>query len=124
MAGASRAETIRRIFAAYLANDRKFVENALSDDFRFIQSVTTMRSTSRPISSGAGRTATGSNGTSWSGFSSKAMKPLSPTVASPRGARGVSAIPSSSVFEGDKVKRIDVYFGAAYDNGAFVKQPG
>ena len=27
------------------------------------------------------------------------------------------------VFEGDKVKRIDVYFGATYDNGAFVKQP-
>ena len=26
---------IRAIFAAYLANDRKFVENALSDDFRF-----------------------------------------------------------------------------------------
>jgi len=35
MAEASRAETIRRIFAAYLANDRKFVENALSRDFRF-----------------------------------------------------------------------------------------
>jgi hypothetical protein len=27
------------------------------------------------------------------------------------------------VFEGGKVKRIDVYFGATYDNGAFVKQP-
>ena len=25
-------------------------------------------------------------------------------------------------FEGDKVKRIDVYFGAAYQDGAFVKQ--
>ncbi len=35
MAEASRAETIRQIFAAYLANDRKFVENALSRDFRF-----------------------------------------------------------------------------------------
>ena len=28
------------------------------------------------------------------------------------------------VFDGDKVKRIDVYFGATYDNGKFVKQPG
>ena len=28
------------------------------------------------------------------------------------------------VFDGDKVKRIDVYFGATYDNGEFVKQPG
>jgi len=25
-------------------------------------------------------------------------------------------------FEGDRIKRIDVYFGATYENGAFVKQ--
>ena len=25
-------------------------------------------------------------------------------------------------FEGDKIRRIDVYFGATYENGAFVKQ--
>ena len=35
MAHAGRADTIRAIFAAYLANDRNFVENALCDDFRF-----------------------------------------------------------------------------------------
>ena len=35
MAPVSRADTIRAIFAAYLANDRKRVEDALSDDFRF-----------------------------------------------------------------------------------------
>ena len=35
MAEANRAETIRRIFAAYLANDRAFVENAFSESFRF-----------------------------------------------------------------------------------------
>jgi hypothetical protein len=26
------------------------------------------------------------------------------------------------VFDGDKVKRIDVYFGATYQNGVFVRQ--
>ena len=26
------------------------------------------------------------------------------------------------VFDGDKVRRIDVYFGATYENGAFVRQ--
>jgi hypothetical protein len=31
MTGTDKAETIRRIFAAYLANDRPFVENALSE---------------------------------------------------------------------------------------------
>ena len=35
MAKTGRAEIIRAIFAAYLANDRKRVEDALSDDFRF-----------------------------------------------------------------------------------------
>ena len=74
MAEVDKAETIRRIFAAYLANDRTFVENALSDDFRFT-SPTMMRSTSRPISNAAGKTATGSNGMNWSGFSSKATRP-------------------------------------------------
>jgi hypothetical protein len=27
-------------------------------------------------------------------------------------------------FEGDRIKRIDVYFGATYQDGAFVKQQG
>ena len=26
-------------------------------------------------------------------------------------------------FDGDRIKRIDVYFGASYENGAFVRQP-
>jgi hypothetical protein len=26
--------------------------------------------------------------------------------------------------QGDRIKRIDVYFGATYQDGAFVKQPG
>ena len=59
----------------------------------------------------------------WSGSSSKAMKPLSPTVASPRAERRF-AIPNSSSSMGDRVKRIDVYFGATYDNGVFIKQAG
>ena len=84
---------------------------------------TTTISTSRPISSGAGRAATGSNGTSWSGFSSKAMKPLSPTAASPRGGKDVSQYRILRL-RGRQGKRIDVYFGATYDNGAFIKQPG
>jgi hypothetical protein len=28
------------------------------------------------------------------------------------------------VFDGDKVRRIDVYFGPAYEDGVFVRQPG
>jgi hypothetical protein len=35
MATANRADIIRAIFAAYLSSNRKLVEDALSDDFRF-----------------------------------------------------------------------------------------
>ena len=35
MPHASKPEIIRAIFAAYLSNDRKVVEDALTDDFRF-----------------------------------------------------------------------------------------
>jgi hypothetical protein len=35
MASANKTEIIRRLFAAYLANDRKSVEAAFTDDFRF-----------------------------------------------------------------------------------------
>jgi ketosteroid isomerase-like protein len=36
MAPASKTEIIRKLFAAYLSNDRKSVEAAFTDDFRFI----------------------------------------------------------------------------------------
>src|SRR5260370_40912428 len=35
MSDCNRAEIIRAVFAAYLSNDRKAVEDALTDDFRF-----------------------------------------------------------------------------------------
>ena len=35
MPTASKPEIIRAIFAAYLSNDRKAVEDAFTDDFRF-----------------------------------------------------------------------------------------
>ena len=130
MARTDRAETIRRIFAAYLANDRKFVENAFSEDFRFtspyddaIDKPTYFERcwknsdwierhelerifvqgdeafvTYRCVAKGDGK------GESKGG----------------RTFRNTEFF----VFAGDKVKRIDVYFGATYDNGAFVKQGG
>jgi len=35
MTSTDRAATVRAIFAAYMTNDRKVVEDALADDFRF-----------------------------------------------------------------------------------------
>ena len=94
MAEADRAETIRAIFTAYLANDRTLVENALSDDFRF----TSPYDDNIDKPTYFERCWKGSGWIErhdWSGFSSKAIRPLSPTVASP-GAERAFAIPNSS----------------------------
>ncbi len=57
---------------AYLANDRKRVEDALSDDFRFASPFDD--SIDKPTYfERCWKNATGSNGTSWRGSSSTAM---------------------------------------------------
>jgi hypothetical protein len=75
MPSASKPAIIRAIFAAYMTNDRKVVEDALADDFRSPAPMMT-GSTRRPISSAAGATATGSSGTSLKESSSRATRPL------------------------------------------------
>ena len=122
MAEADRAETIRRIFAAYLANDRAFVENAFSDDFRFTS----------PYDDAIDKPAYFErcwNNNDWIERhelerifvqGDEAFVTYRCIAKGGRDFRNTEFF----VFEGDKVKRIDVYFGAAYDHGAFVKQPG
>jgi len=122
MAEANRAETIRQIFAAYLANDRKVVENALSDDFRFTS----------PYDDAIDKATYFDR--CWKGSDWIERHELERIFVQgdevfvtyrciAKGGRDFRNT-ESFVFAGDKVKRIDVYFGAAYDHGAFVKQPG
>ena len=121
MAEANRAETIRQIFAAYLANDRKFVENALSDDFRFTS----------PYDDAIDKPTYFER--RWKSSDSIERHELERIFVEgdeafitylcvARGGRDFRNI-EFFVFEGDRVKRIEVYFGATYDNGAFVKRP-
>jgi ketosteroid isomerase-like protein len=121
MAGANRAETIRQIFAAYLANDRKLVENAFSDDFRFtspyddnIDKLTYFE-----------RCWKGSDWIERHELERIFVEGDEAFVTYRCIAKGGRTFRNTEffVFEGDKVRRIDVYFGATYDNGAFVKQP-
>jgi len=122
MAGANRAETIRQIFAAYLANDRKFVENAFSDDFRFTS----------PYDDNIDKLTYFErcwNGSDWierHELEQIFVEGNEAFVTYRCVAKGGRTFRNTEflVFEGSKVKRIDVYFGATYDNGAFVKQPG
>jgi ketosteroid isomerase-like protein len=121
MTHAGRADTIRRIFAAYLANDRKLVENAFSDDFRFtspyddnIDKLTYFE-----------RCWKGSDWIERHELERIFVEGDEAFVTYRCIAKGGRTFRNTEffVFEGDKVRRIDVYFGATYDNGAFVKQP-
>jgi ketosteroid isomerase-like protein len=122
MAEANRAETIRRIFAAYLANDRTFVENALSDDFRF----TSPYDDAIDKPTYFDRCWKGSDWIERHELERIFVEGDEAFVTYRCIAKGGRDFRNTEffVFEGNKVKRIDVYFGAAYDNGAFVKQPG
>jgi ketosteroid isomerase-like protein len=120
MAGANRAETIRQIFAAYLANDRKFVEDAFSEGFRFTS----------PYDDNIDKATYFER--CWSGSDwierhelekifvegDEAFVTYRCIAKDGRTFRNTEFF----VFDGNKVKRIDVYFGAAYQHGAFVKQ--
>jgi ketosteroid isomerase-like protein len=120
MPGQYRAEIIRTIFAAYMSNDRRAVEDALTDDFRFtsayddeIDKVTYFARCWR--------------NTEW--IERHELERIfvegdEAFVTYKCTAKGGKSFRNTEffTFEGEKVKRIDVYFGAAYQNGAFVKQ--
>jgi ketosteroid isomerase-like protein len=120
MPGQYRAEIIRTIFAAYMSNDRKAVEDALTDDFHFTS----------PYDDEIDKAAYFARcwrDTDW--IERHELERIfvegdEAFVTYKCTAKGGKSFRNTEFFrfEGDKVKRIDVYFGAAYQNGAFVKQ--
>jgi len=122
MAAANKTEIIRQLFAAYLSNDRKAVEAAFSDDFRFtspyddeIDKATYFERCWRVPD--------------W--IELQALETImvegeAAFVTYRCVAKGGKSFRNTEFFsfEGDRIRRIDVYFGANYQDGAFVKQPG
>ena len=115
-----KAEIIRAVFAAYLSNDRKAVEAALTDDFRFtspyddeIDKATYFARCWR--------------NTDW--IERHQLERIfvegdEAFVTYKCLAKGGKNFRNTEFFsfDGDKIKRIDVYFGVTYENGAFVRQ--
>jgi ketosteroid isomerase-like protein len=118
--GGNKSDVIRSIFAAYLSNDRRFVEDFLTDDFRFTSPYDDeldkptyfercwrdsdwieRHELEKIIAEG-----------------SEAFVTYRCVAKSGRSFRNTEFFS----FDGDRVKRIDVYFGATYENGTFVKQ--
>jgi ketosteroid isomerase-like protein len=119
--GGSRSDTVRAIFAAYLAGDRQAVEDRLSEDFRFTS----------PYDDEVDKATYFER--CWRGSDWIERHQLEKIVADGDEvfvtyqcvARGGKRFRNTEFFSfrGDKVKRIDVYFGATYQKDAFVKQP-
>jgi ketosteroid isomerase-like protein len=116
----SKSGIIRAIFAAYLANDRKAVENSLTKDFRFTS----------PYDDQIDKATYFERCWRDSGWIErheieKIMVEGDEAFVTYRCvAKGGRSFRNTEffTFAGDRVRRIDVYFGATYENGAFVKQ--
>ena len=117
---ANRADTIRAIFAAYLAGDRSCVEDTLSDDFRF----TSPYDDNIDKATYFERCWKSSEWIERHELERIFVEGDEAFVTYLCVAKGGKRFRNTEffVFDRDKVRRIDVYFGAAYENGAFVRQ--
>jgi len=122
MTSANKTEIIRNLFAAYLANDRKSVEAAFTDDFRFtspyddeIDKATYFERCWR-VSDWIER----------QDLERIMVEGDAAFVTYRCVAKGGKSFRNTEAytFAGDRIRRIDVYFGATYENGVFVRQQG
>ena len=116
----NKVEIIRAIFAAYLSNDRKAVEDAFTDEFRFTS----------PYDDGIDkatyfvrcwRVADWIERHELEKILVEGNEAFVTYKCLAKDGRSFRNTEFFS-FAGDKIKRIDVYFGATYQKGVFVKQ--
>ena len=117
---AGNADIIRTIFAAYMSNDRNAVEDALADDFRFTSPY------DERIDKPTYFERCWKN-TEW--IERHELERIfvdgdEAFVTYKCTAKGGKSFRNTEffIFAGDKVRSIDVYFGATYQDGVFVKQ--
>src|SRR4030081_3783385 len=120
MSDRNRAEIIRAIFAAYISNARKAVEDSFTDDFRFTS----------PYDDEIDKATYFAR--CWRVSDWIKRHQLEKILVEGDGAfvtyrcvtRDGKSFRNTEFFgfEGDRIKRIDVYFGATYQDGAFVRQ--
>lgn len=121
MAPSNKTQIIRDLFAAYRSNDRKAVEDAFTADFHFTS----------PFDDEIDKATYFER--CWRNSDWLERQDLERIFVEGDGAfvsyRCVAKDGKSFrnteffTFDGDRIRRIDVYFGATYKNGGFVKQP-
>ena len=114
---ASKADMVRAIFVAYLANDRAFVEDAFTDDFRFCS----------PFDDSIDKSTYFAR--CWKDAGWIARHELETIIDEGDAAfvtyrcvaRDGRSFRNTEFFRfaGDKVKRIEVYFGPSWQDGVF-----
>jgi ketosteroid isomerase-like protein len=118
----NKSELIRALFAAYMSNDRKAVEDSFTEDFRFtspyddrIDKATYFARCWR-VSDWIERQQLEKI------FVEGDEAFVTYEVVTKDGKRFRNT--EFFRFEGDMIRSIDVYFGATYQDGVFVKQQG
>jgi ketosteroid isomerase-like protein len=116
----SKADIVRALFAAYLANDRKAVEDSFTDDFRFTSPYDDRIDKATYFD----RCWRGSDWIERHELERILVQGDEAFVTYACLAKGGKSFRNAEffAFAGDRIKRIDVYFGASYQNGAFVRQ--
>lgn len=116
----SRSDLIRALFAAYLANDREAVQDALTEDFRFTSPYDDVIDKATYFV----RCWRGSDWIERHELEKIFVEGNEAFVTYRCQAKDGKSFRNTEffAFEGDKIRRIEVYFGATYWNGAFVKQ--
>lgn len=120
MTARSKAEIVRALFAAYRSNDRKAVEDSFTDDFRFTSPYDDRIDKATYFE----RCWRNSDWIERHELERILVQGDEAFVTYECVARGGKSFRNTEffAFAGDKITRIDVYFGASYQNGVFVKQ--
>ena len=117
----SKFDIIHTVFAAYLANDRKTVEDCFTEDFCF----TSPYDDAIDKATYFARCWRGSDWIERHELEKILVEGSDAFVTYRCLAKDGKSFRNTEFFgfEGDKIRRIDVYFGASYQHGVFVEQP-
>jgi len=120
MTSQTKEQIIRSLFAAYLSNDRKAVDDSFTGDFRFVS----------PYDDAIDKATYFER--CWRGSDWIERHELERILAEGDEAfvtykcvaKGGKSFRNTEffAFAGGKIRRIEVYFGAAYQNGVFIRQ--
>ncbi|MBR1147823.1 nuclear transport factor 2 family protein [Bradyrhizobium sp. AUGA SZCCT0431] len=120
MTSTGKTEIIRNLFAAYLSNDRQAVEAAFTDDFRF----TSPYDDEIDKATYFERCWKNSDWIERQDLETIMVEGEAAFVTYRCVAKEGKSFRNTEffAFADDRIRRIDVYFGATYENGVFVRQ--